>query len=75
VKKSSNSDGQEVHKYQQNNHLSTQFIEHKKDQEVLVLVWDIHNIMYEVHVIYYRISLNNEKSPLCVLAWLWGYGV
>ena len=32
-------------------------------------------IMYEVHVIYYRISLNNEKSPLCVLAWLWGYGV
>jgi hypothetical protein len=52
VKKSSNSDGQEVHKYQQNNHLSTQIIEHKKDQEVLVLVWDIHNIMYEVHVIY-----------------------
>ena len=75
MKKSSNSDGQEVHKYQQNNHLSTQFIEHKKDQEVLVLVWDIHNIMYEVHVIYYRISLNNEKSTLCVLAWLWGYGV
>ena len=73
-KKSSNSDGQEVHKYQQNNHLSTQIIEHKKDQEVHVLVWDIHNnnVWSTCNILPY-ISEQRKIPTLCssVVVGLW----
>jgi hypothetical protein len=42
--KSLNSDGQQFHQYQQNNHFSPQIIEHKKYHDICTLV--LYSVLY-----------------------------
>jgi hypothetical protein len=50
VKESLNTDGQQFHQYQQSNHLSSQFIEHKKRPThkcwyVMCKILSVHNFL------------------------------
>ena len=76
-----NSDGQQVHQYKKNTFhlksLNTKKTRTHGDRQISLFCFGTYTIiMYEVHVMYYSMSLNNDKCPfpvpqICVLTWLW----